>query len=234
MFKNVSNAIHEFGFLGGTLYLADRIVQKFSPELRVFFYEMLIQPIPEKPLLSGKLAQTFQIREIRRGDPEVEMMPARPDIKELRFAQNAICLGAFKNDKLVGYVWLCFNRYEEDEVRCTFVLPAHGHGVFDFDIYIFPEYRLTLGFVGVWNGANQYLRSKGITNSFSRLTRTNVASRRAHKHLGASRISRVVILKLWAVELLFTSTAPYFHISLTRGNRARMKLRDDVTKATLD
>ena len=66
------------------------------------------------------------MREIPRGSPEIAQMPARPDIKESRFRQNAICLGAFQEDRFIGYIWFCFHAYEEDEVRCTFALAARA------------------------------------------------------------------------------------------------------------
>ena len=67
------------------------------------------------------------------------MMPARPEIKEARFRQNALCLGTFVKGQLVGYIWFCFGSYEEDEVRCTYVLVNPNQSVFDFDLYILPE-----------------------------------------------------------------------------------------------
>src|SRR5207244_10315742 len=121
--------------------------------------------------------------EIRPGDPEIELMPARPDIKELRFAQNAICLGAFQKGKFIGYIWFCFRIYDEDEVRCTFLLTPRDEAVFDFDLYIFPEYRMGLGFMGIWNGACTVLWSRVLKYAFSRLIRVNEAYCRAHDHL---------------------------------------------------
>ena len=71
-------------------------------------------------VLASRAVRIDDLRLIAVGDPEIALMPARPEIKESRFAQGARCLGAFRKDRLIGYVWLAFGGYEEDEVRCTF------------------------------------------------------------------------------------------------------------------
>jgi hypothetical protein len=169
------------------------------------------------------------MREIKAGDPEVARMPARRDIKELRFKQNAICLGAFQKGQFIGHIWFCFHAYEEDEVRCTFVLPDGNQAVFDFDLYVFPEYRMGIGFAGIWNGANEFLRRRGVRVSYSRLTRFNLASRRAHQHLGARCVGRMLVLQAWHVEFMIATVSPYVALSLRAGNRVRVKLRPEGT-----
>ncbi|MGO9516694.1 MAG: GNAT family N-acetyltransferase [Candidatus Korobacteraceae bacterium] len=217
----------EFGFFAGLFYSVDRGLQRLSPNLRLFVYELLAQPIPDVPLLPPRLSKGLEMREIRAGDPEVARMPARPDIKESRFEQNAICLGAFQKGQFIGHIWFCFHAYEEDEVRCTFVLPEGNQAVFDFDLYVFPEYRMGLGFAGIWNGANEFLRRRGVKLSYSRLTRFNLASRRAHRQLGARRVGRMLVLQVWHVEFMIATVSPYVHLSLQAGNRVRVKLRPE-------
>ena len=69
-----------------------------------------------------------------------------------------------------------------------------------------------IGFVAVWHGANQYLQARGIRYTFSRLTRFNVASRRAHAHLGWKCVGRALFLKAWRVELMLATIAPYVFV----------------------
>jgi hypothetical protein len=133
---------------------------------------------------------------------------------------------------LIGYIWLSFDQYEEDEVRCTYLLSPRGQAVFDFDLFIFPEHRMGLGFVGIWNGVNEYLRRRGIRFTFSRLTRFNLPSRRAHAHLGWKRVARVVFVKAWDIEIMFATTRPFLHVSLRRANRARLRLTPDALVAS--
>lgn len=228
MLSRITSPLREFGFSAGLLYLLGRGLQAVSSGLRLQVYELMVQPIPEKPLLPSKFGRSFEIREIRRGANEIELMPARPDIKEARFEQGAICLGAYRKNELIGYIWLCFGRYDEDEVRCTYLLSPSGQAVFDFDLYIFPEHRMGLGFVGIWNGVNEYLRERNIRFTFSRLTRFNLPSRRAHAHLGWKRVAGAVFFQAWALEVMFATIRPYFHASIRRSCRVRLNLSPDV------
>ncbi len=225
--QRVTSPFTEFGLLPGAVYVVDRAFVRLSPRLRLYFYDLMVQPIPEAPLLPARFARQLEIREIKRGDPEMHLMPVRPEVLQARFEQNAICLGAFHKGQFIGYMWFCFRAYEEDEVRCTFVVTPAECAVFDFDLYLFPEHRLGLGFIGLWHGANEFLRSRGVRCSFSRLTRFNTASRRAHDHLGWKRVCTVVVVQAWSLELMMASQPPYVHLSAGR-SRARLTLRPHV------
>ena len=225
MLARLTSPFKEFGWFAGLLYSIDRILQRLSPNIRLYFYELVVQPIPEGPLLPGNLARSFEMREIRRGDPEIALMPARTDIKESRFEQGAVCLGAFKRNQMVGYSWFCFDSYEEDEVRCTFVIPDDNQSAFDFDLYIFPEYRMGLAFAGIWNGAFEFFRKRGVKFTFSRLTRVNTTSRNAHQRLGAQIVGRVLVFKIWRCELFLSTFAPYCQLSTNKEQRVRLKLK---------
>jgi len=227
MWKRLSGPFREFGFAAGFLYVIDRLLQMVSPRLRLFVYELMVQPIPDKPILPERLSKSLEIREIRQGDPEVDRMPARPDIKQSRFEQGALCLGAYRKGQLIGYLWLCFDTYDEDEVRCTYRLSPRGQAVFDFDLYIFPEHRMGLGFAGIWNGVNEYLRHRDVDFTFSRLTRFNLPSRRAHAHLGWKRVAQAVFLKAWTLEIMFATIRPFLHVSVRRSNRVELHLKPD-------
>lgn len=228
MLAKLISPFQQFGFFAGLVYALDRLFQRMSHHLRIYFYELVVQPIAETSLLPNNLSRVLEIRQIKSGDPEIALMPARPEIKQSRFEQNAVCLGAFRKNALIGHIWFCFQAYEEDEVRCTFLLPEGDQAVFDFDLYLFPEHRMGLGFAGIWDGANQFLRSRGVKFSFSRLTRFNLPSRRAHMRLGAQRVGRLLVLQAWRVELMMATVAPYLHLSLTEGDRARVRLRPNT------
>jgi hypothetical protein len=231
MLARLLSPFKEFGFFPGLVYAVDRALQRLSPRLRLYFYELLAQPIPGQPLLPARLAASFEMRQILPGAPEIGLMPARPDIKQLRFRQNAVCVGAYQAGKLIGYIWFCFHAYDEDEVRCTFVLPEGNQAVFDFDLYLFPEHRMGLGFVAVWNGANEFLLSRGVQVSFSRLTRFNLPSRRAHLRLGARCVGRAFFLQMWNAEFMLATVAPFVHLSLRAQNRVRLKLSAPIGAA---
>lgn len=224
MLRRLVSPFREFGPAAGFLYSIDRVLQSISPRLRLYCYELMVQPIPEKPLIPERMTRTLEIREIRRGDPEVALMPAREDIKEARFAQGAVCLGAFQKGNFIAYMWFCSRQYDEDEVRCTYVLTSENDSVFDFDLYIFPEHRMGLAFVGLWSGANAFLRARGVRYTFSRLTRFNLPSRRAHKHLGWRLVARTLFLQLWRLELLFGTLWPYVQVSISPAKRVVLRM----------
>ena len=204
------------------LYTIDRLLRRLSPRLALYAYEFMAQPIVERSLLSANLSKNLSFIEIGEGHPDVQRMPARPEIKAARFAQGAKCLGAYRNGNLIGYMWWCREAYDEDEVRCTYVLADRERTVFDFDFYIFPEHRMGIAFLGVWHGANQVLRSHRIAYTFSRMTRFNLASRRAHTRLGARCVGRALFLQMGAVQAMLADMRPYVSLSLTRATRTRL------------
>lgn len=221
----------EFGLLAGGLYAADQVLRRLSPKTGIYVYEMMVQPIGGKKLLPVNLAKNLTFAEIKRGHPAIEMMPARPEIKAARFEQGAFCLGVFRREKLIGYAWFCFNTYEEDEVRCTYELAVSDQSVFDFDFYILPEHRMGIGFLAVWHGANEYLRARNVRYTFSRLTRFNVASRRAHAHLGWKCVGRALFFQAWRVELMLATLSPFIFLSWSANHRPRLRLWPDKLNA---
>lgn len=224
MIRRLLGPFREFGLGAGALYIVDRVLGLLSPRCRLHCYELVAQPVGAGPLLPQNMRRNLQVREIGEGDSELATMPVPAAVIAARFRQGATCLGAWQREQFVAYGWFCPDHYEEDEVRCTYVLEPPGRAVFDFDIYVFPERRLGLAFTGLWHGANEHLQQRGIETSFSRVSRFNLASRRAHGRLGARVIGRALFLKLRRFELMLANVSPYFSMSL-RG-RPRLLLRD--------
>lgn len=223
MWRRLIAPFREFGWLDGALYSFDRVLRRMSERCGLYVYDLMAQPISAKPLLAPQRLKNLHFSEIPRGHPDIALMPAREDIKALRFEQGARCLGVYRGEQLIAYVWLCFGAYEEDEVRCTYRLLQPECSVFDFDLYVFPEHRMGTAFMAVWHGANAYLSERGIEYTFSRVTRFNLASRRSHARLGASRAGVAAFLKLWHIELMLSSVAPGF--ALTWSSAQRVELR---------
>ncbi len=214
----------EFGLLPGALYLADRLLRGVSPRLGLQVYELMEQPIDGRPLLPSRMAQNLEFAEIGPGHPALAQMPARPEIKASRFAQGARCLGVWRKGALLGYVWWCPRRYEEDEVRCTFELDPADASVFDFDLYVLPEHRLGIAFLAIWHGANRWLHERGVRHSFSRVTLFNLASRRAHARLGGRRLGVALFVQAWGLEAMASSVRPFAGVSFGAPGRMRLRL----------
>ncbi len=211
----------------GGLYLADRVLRKLSSAAGIYVYELMVQPIADQPILLSRLVRNMEFRLIPNDDPLIATMPARPEIKEARFAQGANCFGAFRKGQLVAFLWYCTDAYREDEVRCDYVLAARHDSVFDFDLYVLPEHRLGVAFAALWQGANAHLRGRGIARSYSRVTWFNTASRRSHSHLGGKRAGVACFLVLGRLEFMVSTIRS--HVSVTWGKgRARLELRESL------
>lgn len=228
MLEKLTSPFKEFGLFAGLIYLFDQAIARLSTSLRLFFYELMIQPIPLDAFLPARITASLEFREIKRQDPDLEKIQVPREIIEFRFDQGAICLGAYKEQELIGYIWFSFETYAEDEVRCTFVLHPKDESVFDFDLYVFPDYRLGYGFVSLWDGANVFLRNQGVRYTYSRLSRFNTSSRRAHAHLGWKCVGRCLFLKIWNAELMLATVSPYVHLAVSTGSRVRIDMRPDV------
>lgn len=232
MWRRIVGPFKEFGLKAGALYALARVLRGVSPRLGLIVYELMVQPIDGKPLLPVNLAKNLSFAEIGRGHADIELMPARADIKASRFDQGAVCLGAYRKGKLIGYVWFCSRSYEEDEVRCTYELCEPEHSVFDFDLYVMPEHRMGIGFVAIWHGANAYLHERGIRYTFSRMTRFNLPSRRAHARLGAKCAGRAVFVQAWGLEVMLASVSPFVALTWSPSRRTRLRLAPDVLGST--
>lgn len=228
MLQKLTSPAREFGFLPGIVYLIDRALARISPDLRLFFYELVVQPIPESPLVREGLIKYFSAMEIVRGDPHISMMPVSQDVIESRFDQNATCLGLFRQDVFIGYIWLAFGSYQEDEARLTYHLTPGSSSAFDFDLYIFPEHRTGLGFIALWERTNELLRSRGIRFTYSRIARFNTASRKAHQRLGARCTGRTFILKAWPLELMIADLQPFAGFTARKSASIHLELHPDV------
>lgn len=218
----------DFGVAAGMLYLIDRVLRRISPRLGLQVYEFMVQAIGGPRLLPAGLSKNLSTREICEGDPEVAEMPALAHIKTQRFRQGARCLGVYRKGQLLGYSWYVRERYEEDEVRCTYELADRESSIFDFDFYVLPEHRMGIAFLAIWQGMNEALAPQGVRSTFSRMTRFNLASRRAHARLGARRAASAVFLQAWRLELMASTIAPWIGVTWRPNQRVVLRLSPDA------
>jgi len=228
--ERIVSTLREFGLWTGLLYAVDRGLSRLSPQCRLFAYDLMVQPVPQDPS-TPRRGSRLQTRELQPTAVELLSMPIRREVLQSRLQQGATCLGAFRGEEMIGYMWFCWRPYEEDEARCTYVFDPAAGAVFDFDLYLFPEHRMGMGFMALWNGANAYLRGRGVRATFSRVTRFNLASHRAHRHLGARRVGQAYFLQLGRFQGMVSSLAPYVHLSMRSNKRARLRLNEKPLSA---
>ena len=231
MFDRLAGVAKEYGVAAGTLYLIDRALRALSSRLGLYVYEFMVQPITGKPMLPANFTKRLTWEELGAGHPDLARVPGRERAIPLRLAQGAKCLGVYRAGVLLGLIWLAFERYREDEVRCDYELVDAERSVFDFDLYVMPEHRMGLGFLSVWHIANEYLARRGVAYTFSRLTRFNVASRKSHAHLGWRRVGSALFLKIGTTELMAATVAPFLTATFAERQRVRLRLRPDVLAA---
>lgn len=228
MFDRITRTFRTFGLPAGAIYGLNRVLQRLSPALSVKLHDWMVQPITNRPILPGRLGAAYTARFIEDDEALVAAMPIRPEVRAARRRQGTRCLAAFRRDELVGYIWLAFERYEEDEARCTFHLSPPEQSVFDFDLYVLPAHRGSLAFAAVWHLTSQLLYERGVRYSYSRLDHFNRASARAHDHFGWRRVGRALIVRLWGLEILFATRPPYVFVSWRDDRRASYTLTPEV------
>lgn len=220
--------LREFGPAVGTLYIVDRMLRRPSARAGVYFYELVAQPVAAEPLLAPAHRRDLRWTTVTPQSPELVQMPRSAAALQARFDQGAMCIAVYRKEHFIGYAWFCFERYHEDEVRCVYVLAAPERMVFDFDVYIFPQYRIGRAFAAVWDSANEFLRQRGIEHTCSRISRFNLASRQAHARLGTRSLGHALFLRAGAwqftLHTLHDSARGAPHIHLSRRAEPRLTL----------
>lgn len=209
--------VSEFGFGNAVLYTLGLALRRICPRVFIYRYYIVAQPVPDKDLLPARRGRSIEIRELKPGDPAFAALPLDEDVLAFRFAQNVICLGAFQDDQVIGCLWMCFDAFEEDEVRCVFRLDPPSQTSWDFDVYLHPDARLGFAFLRLWDAANAILRARGISWSLSRISGFNPGSMASHSRMGATRVGGLVALKGPRRQLVFSGYPP--RISFRRLDR---------------
>lgn len=220
----LSNLFKEFGVRVGLVYGLDRLLRKCSSRLGLHWYVLVEQQVHGKPLLPPAHAQNVRFVELKPGASELSQVPRPLPVLEERFAQGAVCLAVYLKERYVGYAWFAFRSYEEDEVRCSYLLRQPTHAAFDFDVYVFPAYRLGRAFAAVWHASNQYLGERGVTRTCSRIAASNLASRRSHGQLGAREIGHALFLCLGSWQVTWSSLLAFPGLRFGKTSRPALHL----------
>lgn len=224
MFRKFNAATAELGRLNAVLYAAGRLLSRLSGELRLYRYYIVAQPVPDQPLLPARRGRSIEVDRIGAGHRGFVRLPLTEDVITYRFAQDAVCFGAFRNGEIQGCLWLCLGPYDEDEVRCRFVREPEESTVWDFDVYVCPEARGGFVFARLWDEANAFLRERGIAWSISRISAFNPGSLASHTALGARRTATATYLKLWRWQIMVADVPPYVHLSTKAGSVPRLRV----------
>lgn len=203
------------GLLDSLLYYVDRVLRVLPGRFRLIRYYFAVQPVPSGGLASALRTRGIEVRPIERGDPALEKIPRPGEVIAARFAQDAVCLGAFKHAELVAFGWFLIDGdYLEDEVRSRFCPRPERTAGWDFDIFVFPAHRAGFAFPRLWAESDAWLASRGMRWTMSRISAYNRRSLVSHASLGARIVGSATYLCLGSWQLTISSLRPRLHLSL--------------------
>ena len=196
------------------LYRAHRVLQKLSggrAGLQVYLF--CAQPVDSPTLRSVREDPLTRIVPVMKGSGLLPLFP-RPLAKlSQRFASGATCFAVLVKDEFAGHIWLARTQYDEDEVRCRYVLPNAATG-WDFDVYVAPPFRATRVIARLWKGVSQAMEANGINWSYSRISIFNAASVQAHERMGAEHLCSGAFLTLGSVQVAILSKPWRLHVTM--------------------
>lgn len=216
--------IHELGLLNALCEAVDSTLRRLHSRLGAPRYLLFAQPINNQPLFS-RPPKNITIQEIKQGDPILGQMPRSSEQLNERFAKGGCCLCLISrkdNNELLGFIWLFFEPYREQEDRCELIPPRYPPCALDVDIYIYPKARGGMVFAQLWEAARVHLHKRGIHWSMSRISAFNPYSIRAHRRLGGQCVGALQYLKLGRFELMLSSCRPYLSWSFNEQNVPRI------------
>lgn len=223
--RAVGENIRTLGVLNGLLYLSHRALFRLTGErARVVRYYLVAQPVSSEPGRAIRTTRSSPVRQVDQNDPVVALFPRPPAVIEQRFASGSMCLVADVRDRFAGFIWLAFNGYDEDEVRCRYDFADPAHSVWDYDVYVEPEFRMGRTFSRLWDAANRELVTRGVRWTFSRISAFNAASMAAHRRMGMRRLFSATFFCVGPLQLAFLGTAPFLHLSLSERFRPVLML----------
>lgn len=194
--KRRSGALYGMGWANGSLYILARLLSRLSKgKLRLQMYYIMAQPIGRCTTTPIRADPRIIIDWVEIDDPLRQAFPRPTAVIERRYRTGARCLAASVKGKFAGFIWLQRERYEEDEVRCTYVLRDTHESVWDFDVYVAPEFRWGRTLARLWEAADQRLAAQGVRWSLSRISAFKPESLAAHRRLGAVEIDRLIFFR---------------------------------------
>jgi hypothetical protein len=207
------STISELGFFTAIAYFIHRLLSNIGSNSGLFFYYFYDQPLESKTIVAPR-KKVFDFYWANDVDDKIANLPRPKDVLDTRFASGSHCMVAKKveTDEFLGCAWFAYNRYQEDEVNCIYEF-SNSNKVWDYDVYVKPELRMSRLFLRLWQQASNSLSQKGYNSSLSRISAYNVQSIKSHEKFGAKRIGWSMFLTLIDVQVMLSSKAPFVGLS---------------------
>jgi hypothetical protein len=222
--------VRELGFRTALLYYVCETLSRLSRRrFSVVRYLFVAQPVAQGPLVKRSDPAT-NIQQIGADHPDAAKFPRPAAIIARRYAAENVCLQATVKGVFAGFLWLAFDAYEEDEIRCRYELAEPSKLVWDFDVYVDPKFRLGRSFARLWDAANELLRARSIGWSISRISAFNPASLAAHSRLGTVPLCYATFLCLGQLQVSFMPHRWLPQISWNEETRPILRLSAPATQ----
>jgi len=226
MVSSLRETRRRMGGPNAVLYVLGRLLARASADrIRLIKYLIVAQPIGAAQLAAMRPDPNVVVALTPRDSELVDAFPRPIGVVRRRFDSGALCFSALVKNTFAGYIWLRHDAYEEDEVRCTFVLDDPSRSVWDFDVYVEPKYRIGRTMARLWSAVDHYLGERGIAWSFSRISAFNPDSLAAHTRLGIVPCHSAVFVVMGSWQLAFLPQRPYVHLSTSERQRPSLRLR---------
>jgi GNAT superfamily N-acetyltransferase len=216
------------GWPVGLLYLAHRVLRAVSGgRADLHCYRLVTQPVRAAALLPDRLRGSLEVRVLAPDDPERARALSQPADLPRRQARGDTCLAAFQDGRMVGYLWLCFAPFDDDETLCRFA-PREGEGeggAWDFDLSVAPENRGGAVFAALWDGAWSVLRQGGYRWTASRVSAFNDLSLRSHARIGARPAGAFLVLRAGGCRAVLATVRPHVRLAGRNARYARVEVR---------
>jgi len=153
----------------------------------------------------------IKLVQLKRGDERFEVLDAPRQVVRQRLELGAQCLALIKDGMVKGAIWCARERYDEDQVRARFLIPPQT--IWDFGVYIPPDFRLGRSFEQLWDGYAQWCFARQIHYSVSRIGTHNIASLRAHKRLPHTVLGYCTFIKIFSRQFCLSPMLSAWHVS---------------------
>lgn len=219
--------VAEHGSAGlALLYGLHRLLQKTTGgRAAIVPYLLVAQPVGNSALASIKATPGFVVQRVGPDHPLLAAFPRPAEVNAQRFADGAECFAATVNGQFAGHIWIARYRYVEDEVRCVYEISDPALGVWDYDVYVEPRFRIGRTMGRLWKAVDDALAAEGVKWSFSRINRFNSASVKSHQRLGAVSVGRVTFGVVGSLQLGVGRALEVAHVSLLRNTVPHLQLK---------
>lgn len=215
IWRKISDSTKRLGRIDGTLFAAARALHVITRgRCRIVKYRFVAQPIRDGALTAAT-SSGITVERATAGDRIVRQFPRPAHVLARRFAEGAICFAAARNGTLMGFIWIKTGEYMEDEVRCLYKVEPRQVAVWDFDVWVAPEFRLSRAFMRLWDAANAFMREQGYRWSLSRISAFNAGSLSSHQRLGIVHIHSAIFVMLGRLQLSLLTCPPYLHLTVS-------------------